>query len=29
MEFKYHVSGMHCAACSAAVERILKKQGGI
>ena len=29
MEFKYHVSGMHCAACSAAVERILKKQEGI
>lgn len=29
MEFKYHVSGMHCAACSAAVERILKKQKGI
>ena len=29
MEYKYHVSGMHCAACSAAVERILKKQKGI
>lgn len=29
MEFKYHVSGMHCAACFAAVERILKKQEGI
>lgn len=29
MEYKYHVGGMHCAACSAAVERILKKQKGI
>ena len=25
-EMTMHVSGMHCAACSAAVERILKKQ---
>lgn len=26
MEYKYYVRGMHCAACSAAVERILNKQ---
>lgn len=28
-EMSMHVSGMHCAACSAAVERILKKQPNV
>lgn len=28
-EMTMHVSGMHCAACSAAVERILKKQPNV
>ncbi|MBR2879946.1 MAG: heavy metal translocating P-type ATPase, partial [Oscillospiraceae bacterium] len=29
MEGKYKISGMHCAACSAAIERFLGKQNGI
>ena len=29
MESKYKISGMHCAACSAAIERFLGKQDGI
>ncbi|MBE7017078.1 MAG: cadmium-translocating P-type ATPase [Ruminococcaceae bacterium] len=29
MEGKYKISGMHCAACSAAIERFLGKQDGI
>ena len=28
-EETYDISGMHCAACASAVERILKKQEGI
>lgn len=29
MESKFKISGMHCAACSAAIERFLGKQDGI
>ena len=29
MTEKYNVTGMHCAACQAAVERAVKKLGGV